>query len=95
MNLADDIIEPYRAMVDIIANRVANTNIELTKNQRYDLARVLHNACVIDNKKTNILISIDLMINSIRNFISNDNAKISEILLPTILLEETIEILTE
>ena len=28
MNLADDIIEPYRAMVDIVASRVADTNIE-------------------------------------------------------------------
>lgn len=95
MNLADDMIEPYRAMVDIIASRVANANIELNKNQRCDLAHVLHNACVIDNKKTNILISIDLMINSIRNYISNDNAKISQVLLPTILPEETMEIITE
>ena len=95
MNLADDIIEPYRAMVDIIASRVANTNIELSKNQRYDLAHVLHNACIIDNKKTNILISIDLMVNSIRNYILNDNTKISEILLPTIIPEETMEIITE
>ena len=48
-------IEPYRAIVDIIASRVANTNIELNKNQRYDLSHVLHNVCVIDNKKKQYL----------------------------------------
>ena len=95
MNLADDMIEPYRAMIDIIASRVANSNIELNKSQRYDLAHVLHNACIIENKKTNILISIDLMINSIRNYISNNNAKIQDVLLPTIIPEESMEIMTE
>lgn len=88
MNLYDDMIKLYRAMVDIMASRITNTNIELKKNQRYDLADVLNNACVIDNKKTNVLISIDLMINSIRNFILNDKEKVSQVSLPTILSEK-------
>ena len=95
MNLADDIIEPYRAMVDIVASRVASNNVELSKAQRYDLAHVLHNACMLDGNKTNILISIDLVINSIRDFIINESSKIEDVKLPIVIPEESMEVITE
>ena len=52
MNLVDDLIEPFRPMVDIIAIKVAGSNVELTKPQRYKLAHILHNACIINNQKS-------------------------------------------
>lgn len=95
MNLADDIIEPYRAMVDIVASRVANANIELNKTQRYDLAHVLHNACMVDGNKMNTLISIDLVVNSIKNYMMNEDCSIANVKLPIVIPEESMEIMTE
>ena len=39
-NLSDDLIEPFRPMVDIIAHTVVRSNINLTKPQRKELAHV-------------------------------------------------------
>ena len=56
----NDLIEPFRPMVDIIAIKVSGNNVELTKPQRYKLAHILHNACMINNQKLNILNAIDM-----------------------------------
>ncbi len=95
MNLADDIIEPYRAIVDVVASRVASTNVELNKTQRHDLAHVLHNACMIDKNKMNILISIDLVVNSIKDYMMKENSTIADIKLPIVIPEESMGVLTE
>ena len=58
-NLADDLIEPFRAMVDMVAINNAGNNIILNKNERRNLANVLHNACKIDETKVSILVAID------------------------------------
>ena len=49
-NLADDLIEPYRAMVDLVVHQTIRSNLKLTKIERQNIAHVLHNACIIDGK---------------------------------------------
>lgn len=49
-NLADDLIEPYRAMVDLVVHQNIGSNLKLTKIERQNIAHVLHNACIIDGK---------------------------------------------
>lgn len=51
-NLADDLIEPYRAIVDVVAHENIGSNVQLTKNERREIAHVLHNACMMDGTKT-------------------------------------------
>ena len=92
-NLADDLIEPWRPMVDIIAIRIVGSNQILSKKQRYELAHVLHNACLINGKKMAVLTAIDIMTESLRNFVINDSLK--KILLPTVLPEEPSELLNQ
>lgn len=53
-NLADDLIEPYRAIVDIVAQNNIGSNIQLSKNERREIAHVLHNACMIDAASFNV-----------------------------------------
>lgn len=53
-NLADDLIEPWRAMVDLVAIKNIGTNVILTKKERYEIACVLHNACMIKEEKQSI-----------------------------------------
>jgi len=50
-NLADDLIEPYRAMVDQVAYYNLGPNEHLSKMERKELAGVLFNACMIEGKK--------------------------------------------
>ena len=42
-NLADDLIEPYRAMVDIVAHDNIGSNVLLSKTERREIAHVLQN----------------------------------------------------
>ena len=51
-NLADDLIEPYRAIVDIVAHNNIGSNIQLSKNERREIAHVLQNE-VNSNIKSN------------------------------------------
>lgn len=51
-NLADDLIEPYRAIVDLVAHNNIASNIQLTKSERRELAHVLHNACFVELNDT-------------------------------------------
>lgn len=92
-NLADDLIEPYRAMVDLIAHENIGSNVQLTKSERRELAYVLHNACIIDGIKVNLLTAIDMTIESLKRIIlddSNENLK-----LPIIIPIENMEGITE
>ena len=56
-NLVDDLIEPYRAMVDQIAYFNIGPNEHLNKSERKELAGILFNACIINGKKINIISS--------------------------------------
>ena len=92
-NLADDLIEPYRAIVDLTAHNCIGSNLRLTKSERREIAHILHNACMIDGKKTNIMSSIEIMVESLKRIIlekSNESLK-----LPAVLPVENMEGITE
>lgn len=91
-NLADDLIEPFRPMVDLIACSVVRPNAILTKPQRRELAHVLYNACRIGNTKLSCLAAIDAVVEELRSYIACEKDEIS---LPVLLPIESIEPVTE
>lgn len=92
-NLADDLIEPYRAIVDIVAHENIGSNIQLSKQERRELAKVLHNACIIDGGKVNVLSAIDMMVESLKRIILDDS--LEELKLPVVIPIECMEGITE
>ena len=92
-NLADDLIEPYRAMVDLVAHENIGSNLKLTKVERQNIAHVLHNACIVDEKKVNLLSAIDLTIESLKRILLKETDE--ELKLPRIIPIESMEGITE
>ena len=92
-NLADDLIEPFRAMVDQVAFYNMGANEKLSKAERRELAHVLHNACMLDGVKMNILSAIDEMCESLKRIILDKSDE--ELKLPVILPIESMEGITE
>ncbi len=92
-NLADDLIEPYRAMVDIVAHDNIGSNIQLSKNERREIAHVLHNAYMIDGVKVNVMSAIDMMVESLKRIILDNRDE--KLILPTVLPIESMEGITE
>ena len=92
-NLADDMIEPYRAMVDLVAHENIGSNVLLSKQERRALAHVLHNACIVDGTKVNIITAIDIMVESLKRIILDNSDE--ELKLPTVIPIESMEGITE
>lgn len=92
-NLADDLIEPWRAMVDLVAHDIVSSQTNLTREQRKELTLVLHNACMIDGEKNTISNGINIMIQSFKTAIEENNPDL--IKLPDILPVERIEVISE
>lgn len=92
-NLADDLIEPYRAIVDIVAHENIGSNVQLTKNERREIAHVLHNACMMDGTKVNVLSAIDDMVESLKRIILDKSGE--KLKLPMVLPIESLEGITE
>ncbi len=88
-NLADDLIEPYRPMVDLVAHNVIGANLFLNKSERRAMTQVLYNACMMDNSTINILKSVELMCDSLKRIILTDSTE--QLALPTILPLEKME----
>src|SRR5574344_1814224 len=61
-NLADDLIEPWRAMVDLVAMQTFNTQTNLSREQRKNLTLTLHNACIINEEKNTIANGINILV---------------------------------
>lgn len=91
-NLADDLIEPWRPMVDLIAFYNVDSNVILTKKQRNVLAHVIHNACRMNGDKINILTGIERMVDSVKRIICSDRG---QLLLPITIPIESMELLNE
>ena len=92
-NLADDLIEPYRGIVDQMVFYNIGTNELLNKSERKNIASILFHACSIDGIKMNVITSIGLMCESLKRIVlknSNETLK-----LPTILKLELLEDITE
>lgn len=92
-NLADDLIEPWRAMVDVIAIQDPGTTNVLNAKKRRELAAVLHNVCLINGVKVPVLTGIETMVNSIRNRIVSNGS--GDIQLPILLPIEVIDAIKE
>ena len=92
-NLADDLIEPWRAMVDLIALRDPGTSTVLSRSKRKEIAMVLHHACMVNDTKVSVLSGIDEMVGSFRNRIVTGDA--SNLKLPIILPIEVLEAVKE
>ncbi len=92
-NLADDLIEPWRAMVDVIAVQDPGNTEILSRKKRRELALVLHHACLITGMKVSILAGIDIMVNSIRNRIVSGGSE--QLALPVIVPIEIIDAIKE
>lgn len=92
-NLADDLIEPYRAIVDLTAHENIGSNVRLTKAERHSLASVLHNACSIDGAKVSVMSSIDIMVESLRRITLGSPQE--ELKIPFILPVEPMKGVTE
>ena len=92
-NLADDLIEPWRPMVDLVAHRNIDSNNILTKSQRKNLSMVLHHACLINGNRNSVLEGIDIMVQSLKKAVLLDEYE--GIHLPTIIPVEVIEVVSE
>lgn len=92
-NLADDLIEPFRAIVDLVAHENMGTNVQLSKPERKALAHVLHNACIIDEIKVNVMSAIDIMTESLKRIILENSDE--SLKLPVIIPIEDMEGITE
>lgn len=92
-NLADDLIEPWRAMVDVVAHEIVSSQTNLSREQRRTLALVLHNACFINEEKNTISNGINIMIQSFKQAI--EESDINLLKLPDILPVEKIEVISE
>ncbi len=91
-NLSDDLIEPFRPMVDICAHSVVRANLELTRAQRRELAQVLYHTCRVGDKKVSATAAIDLVVEDIRRYIAGETEIVH---LPVALPVETMEAVTE
>ena len=92
-NLADDLIEPWRAMVDVVAHDIVSSQTNLSREQKKQLTLVLHNACMINGENNTISNGINIMIQSFKTAIEEKNAEL--IKLPDILPVEKIEVISE
>lgn len=92
-NLADDLIEAYHAIVDLVAHSNIGSNIQLTKAERRELAHVLHNACIVDDVKVNVMSAIDIMVESLKRIILDKSTE--KLKLPVIIPIEDMEGITE
>ena len=92
-NLADDLIEPYRAITDLTAYANIGTNVTLSKSERREMAHTLHNACMVGSIKVNVMTAIEMMCESLKRIVLDNSDE--ELLLPRILPVESLEGITE
>lgn len=92
-NLADDLIEPFRPIVDLAALNNIGSNILLSKKERKQISMVLHNACIVNKTKVSVMQAIDLMIESLKRIVLLNSKE--KLLLPTVIPIEYLGGITE
>lgn len=92
-NLADDLIEPFRAIVDLTAHSNIGSNVRLSKTERYAMAHVLHHACLFDETKVSVLAMIDMMVESLKRIMLDGTGE--ELAMPVVIPIEDMEGVTE
>lgn len=63
-NLADDLIEAFRPLVDLWVAEKIDGEEEFSKKNRLELVELLHFDCLIDNEKQSVLRAIQVMVAS-------------------------------
>ena len=81
-NLVDDLIEPFRPIVDLFVINNLSENLILSKQERENISNILHSSCEIDGVKRPILSAIDIMCESLKRTIvyRKDKIKLPKIL---------------
>jgi CRISPR-associated protein Cas1 len=65
-NLADDLIEPFRPIVDLwVYNNRSEDKLELSKEDKYNLVELLNYDMIICDEKHSVLNAIDLTVQSL------------------------------
>ena len=77
MNLACDIMEPFRPFVDAIV--VRNLERELNKEYREELNRILYQSCVLDSHRISIMDAIEELSLDVCRFMNRKISKIREV----------------
>lgn len=75
-NLADDLIEPFRPSVDLIAYGMTGETDQLSREERRQLAAVVLCAVELDGQKMPILQAIDRVVGEYRTFIMEETDRI-------------------
>ena len=83
MNLADDFLEPFRPMVDVLVGTNPPAGEELTRQDRAALVAVLHQECQMPNGVTSVLSAIEQMTGSLAAVYRNKDAALLN--LPSVL----------
>ena len=97
-NLADDLIEPFRPIVDFTAISIEENTLLLSKESRSKLANVLHCSCKVNGHKEKVIHAIEQMTESLRTCMlgKTDVQKgTNNLLLPTLLPSEVMNKLEE
>lgn len=94
IRIRQSFIQNIRQNTSIIRHEVdIGSNIQLTKNERREIAHVLHNACMIDGIKINVMSAIDIMVESLKRIILGQSDE--KLMLPRILPIESLKGITE
>lgn len=94
IRIRQSFIQNIRQNTSIIRHEVdIGSNTQLTKNERREIAHVLHNACMIDGIKINVMSAIDIMVESLKRIILGQSDE--KLMLPRILPIESLEGITE
>lgn len=91
-NLADDLIEPFRPCLDLIAYNIKEDNVRLSRTARKQLASVLMHAVCVGKERVSILQAIDMLVSQYRSYIMEE---CEEVDLPQILPLEMIKQIKE
>ncbi|MCS7318181.1 MAG: type II CRISPR-associated endonuclease Cas1 [Candidatus Dojkabacteria bacterium] len=81
-NLADDLIEPFRPIVDLYASNKTKYQVKLNKEIKCELISLLQNNIIIDNKVVSVSYAIDIFVKSFVSTIEKND--LNELLLPEI-----------
>lgn len=92
-NLADDLIEPWRPMVDLVAYENIGANKLLNKTERKSIAEVLHNSCLINETRMSVQAGIHTMVLSFKRVVMCENE--TDLSLPTVLPVELFQEIKE
>ena len=89
-NLADDMIEPYRPCVDLIACEVLGTSSRLSKEQRSRLRQTVQLAVMLGGRKVSVLDAVEAAADSLHQAFLHDDPDLLE--LPVVIAPELVDL---